>query len=166
MINIHASVIMTATLLIAPVALATDIECTAFKRKKPVVVTLDPATVYIVDGDTIRERDECAALWRLSDIDAPETELQKIERQPERDLGIKATARLTILVRRAKTVEFRYSGKPGGHNRPSGKLMVDGRSAGSILKSEGLACQNSQEMKHDWCATPPRCLAQPKHAEP
>ena len=129
------------------------------------VLKLDPATVYVRDGDTIEERKGCKPGLRLSDVDAPETQKKLVHCQPERDRGEKATVRLTELIREAKTVEFQYSGKSGGWERGSGKLIIDGKSAGDILKKEGLGCRRTDEMEHDWCVTPPKCDARPKHAE-
>lgn len=153
------------TLIIAAPTTAAETACTGLKLGEVTVLQLTPNAVYVIDGDTIRERFNCQTELRLSDVDAPELKPEKKRKYcvAEKDFALKASMRLTELIRKAKSLQFESSGRIGGYNRALGKLIIDGNSAGQILRNEGLGCMNTQEIKHDWCVSPPKCEAGPKH---
>jgi endonuclease YncB( thermonuclease family) len=101
----------------------------------------------IVDGDTIRVG--TAERTRLVGFNAPETDPAQVRCAAERPLGVRATARLQVLVLRARAVDLtmvRCSCPPSTEGTPAcnagrscGVLRVDGRDVGPILISEGLA---------------------------
>jgi endonuclease YncB( thermonuclease family) len=132
--------------------------CTGF-TKVPSVLRLDPATVFVVDGDTIREHRDCAINLRFNDIDAPDR--QGHEKCPDEGaLGDKSYERLLFLVRGAKTAAFHTSGEKDKWGRPLGQLFLDGKPVGQRLVSERLACVSKNGKKENWCAKPMRCSAE------
>jgi len=100
----------------------------------------------LVDADTGWER---GVKWRLLDIDAPE--ISKPECWQEFTLGNRATKRLQQLM--AKGYRLADSGKA---DRTSDKralvrvILADGRDAGRVLISEGLA-QPWPNRGNRWC---------------
>lgn len=102
--------------------------------------------VRIIDGDTVDIRGMTANV-RLVGFNAPET--WRPSCSEERQVGERATARLSQLVSGAATIEFRRLAcacRPGtkgtdrcNFGRLCGSLIVDGRDVGSTLIGEGLA---------------------------
>ena len=100
----------------------------------------------LVDADTGWER---GVKWRLLDIDAPE--ISKPECRREAEIGNQATRRLQQLMARGYTLK-----DSGRKDRTSDKralvrvVLPDGRDAGQVLISEGLA-QPWPNRGNMWC---------------
>ncbi|MEF2073652.1 thermonuclease family protein [Consotaella aegiceratis] len=87
----------------------------------------------IVDGDTGWE---LGVKWRMLDIDTPE--LSKPECGAEKRKAEEARDRLRALM--AGGYEIEWSGKKGSYGRDLARVRLsDGRDAGDVLISEGLA---------------------------
>lgn len=119
----------------------------------PAVVQVTPpdqglraSDVRIIDGDTVDIRGLPANV-RLVGFNAPET--WRPSCSAERQVGERATARLSQLVRNAASIEFERvacSCRPGtegtdqcNFGRLCGSLFVDGQDVGRTLIGEGLA---------------------------
>lgn len=106
--------------------------------------------IVVIDGDTV-ERD--GVRWRLSGIDAPE--IHGARCAPERQLGIKAAARLIGLLE-ARGGRLIESGREK-YGRTLGRLIIGWPSAGEepwadIAIREGLAVAwDGKGRRHDWC---------------
>lgn len=108
--------------------------------------TLRASDVRVIDGDTVDIRGQDANV-RLVGFNAPET--WKPSCNSEREVGQRATARLTALVRGAQSIEFRRvacscrRGTEGtdqcNFGRQCGLLFVDGVDVGTTLIGERLA---------------------------
>ena len=108
--------------------------------------TLRSNDVRIIDGDTVDIRGLPANV-RLVGFNAPET--WRPSCTAERQVGERATARLSQLVRNATSIEFERvacSCRPGtegtdrcNFGRLCGSLFVDGQDVGRTLIGEGLA---------------------------
>jgi len=108
--------------------------------------TLRTSDVRIIDGDTVDIRGLPANV-RLVGFNAPET--WRPSCTAERQVGERATARLSQLVRNAVSIEFERvacSCRPGtegtdrcNFGRLCGSLIVDGQDVGRTLIGEGLA---------------------------
>lgn len=100
----------------------------------------------VIDGDTIRIGGETI---RMMDIDAPETRNAKCPAELER--GTLATRRLIEILNAGQvSVAKRGSRDIDRYGRSLRIVMVDGRSAGDILVSEGLARTWSGK-RRPWC---------------
>lgn len=107
---------------------------------------LRASDVRIIDGDTINVRGITPNV-RLVGFNAPET--WRPSCTAERQVGERATARLSQLVRNAASIEFERvacSCRPGtegtdqcNFGRLCGSLLVDGQDVGRTLIGEGLA---------------------------
>ena len=107
---------------------------------------LRASDVRIIDGDTINVRGITPNV-RLVGFNAPET--WRPSCTAERQVGERATARLSQLVRNAASIEFERvacSCRPGtegtdrcNFGRLCGSLFVDGQDVGRTLIGEGLA---------------------------
>jgi len=107
---------------------------------------LRASDVRIIDGDTINVRGITPNV-RLVGFNAPET--WRPSCTAERQIGERATARLSQLVRNAASIEFERvacSCRPGtegtdqcNFGRLCGSLVVDGQDVGRTLIGEGLA---------------------------
>ncbi|WP_340584107.1 thermonuclease family protein [Brucella pseudintermedia] len=113
---------------------------TTVQAKLPIVGTplartaIDSKRVYVYDGDTIiidRQR------MRLVGIDAPEFSEPRCD--AERTTGYAARDRLRDLIARSVMIEIADRGERDKYSRPLVRLFVDGRDAGDLLMSEGLA---------------------------
>jgi endonuclease YncB( thermonuclease family) len=108
--------------------------------------TLRSSDVRIIDGDTVDIRGLPANV-RLVGFNAPET--WRPSCAAERQVGERATVRLSQLVRNAASIEFERvacSCRPGtegtdrcNFGRLCGSLFVDGQDVGRTLIGEGLA---------------------------
>ncbi len=107
---------------------------------------LQASDVRIIDGDTVNIRGITPNV-RLVGFNAPET--WRPSCTAERQVGERATARLSQLVRNAASIEFERvacSCRPGtegtdrcNFGRLCGSLFVDGQDVGRTLIGEGLA---------------------------
>ena len=106
---------------------------------------IDPADIFIVDGDTVRIHNQYPNV-RLVGLNAPET--RNASCPAEAELGAKATQRLRELIRGGR-LDFEYvrcscrEGTQGtsacNWGRSCGSLRANGRDVGTILIEEGLA---------------------------
>jgi endonuclease YncB( thermonuclease family) len=107
---------------------------------------ITPAEITIVDGDTIKAHGDT---YRLVDFDTPEI---RHPRRPvpahERELGLKASARLNELINganldlreiRCSCPESAIGTKWCNAGRKCGLLTVHGENVGAVLIREGLA---------------------------
>lgn len=100
----------------------------------------------VVDSDTIRLQ---GVKIRLEDIDAPE--VRDFKCASEKALGDRATRRLVEVLNSGKIAAVKVGSRD--EDRSGRKLrvvQVDGRSAGAILVSEGLARKWSGK-RRPWC---------------
>ncbi|WP_227271214.1 thermonuclease family protein [Roseobacter weihaiensis] len=105
-----------------------------------------PDPIVVVDGDTIKTREH--GRMRIEGIDAPEMR-HRADCLPELLLAEKSKARLESLLSGGVVVEF--TGRRDGWNRPLVRLRLpDGRLAGQVLISEGLAITWSGS-PGEWC---------------
>jgi endonuclease YncB( thermonuclease family) len=100
----------------------------------------------VVDGDTV---------WldgtkiRLVDIDAPEVEHYKCP--AEKALGDRATRRLVEILNSGDVTVVKQGGRDEDqYHRKLRIVLVNGRSAGSVLVSEGLA-RPWEGKRRPWC---------------
>lgn len=104
------------------------------------------ATLIVVDGDTLRDP-VSAVRMRMAGHDSPERG-HLADCVAEAAMAPVASARLADLLPGAR-VEF--IGKVDRYNRPLIVLRLpDGRTAGQVLISEGLAVPWAGR-QHDWC---------------
>lgn len=105
------------------------------------------SSTCVIDGDTIRIRGETI---RMMDIDAPETRQAKCASELER--GNRATQRLIQLLNSGQvSVVRRGSRDVDQYGRSLRIVQVNGRSAGDVLVSEGLARKWSGQ-RRPWCS--------------
>ena len=106
-----------------------------------------PEDIAVLDGDTIRIRTSAPSI-RLVGFNAPETKRGKFACEAERQLGIRASARLRELVKGGNLdFEFVACSCPAGtegrrscnYGRKCGTLKSNGRDVGEILIEEKLA---------------------------
>lgn len=100
----------------------------------------------VIDGDTIKIAGETI---RMLDIDAPETRNAQCAAELER--GNRATRRLIEILNSGQvSVVKRGSRDVDRYGRSLRIVMINGRSAGDILVSEGLARKWSGQ-RRPWC---------------
>jgi micrococcal nuclease len=102
--------------------------------------------IGVVDGDTV---DHGWWRWRIEGIDAPE--IRNARCPEERALGIRARDRLKSLT---ATPGAQISGRWSldRYHRRLGRLRLpDGRDAGDVLVSEGLARPYDGGARAGWC---------------
>jgi endonuclease YncB( thermonuclease family) len=102
-------------------------------------------TNCVVDGDTIWLQGENI---RISDIDAPET--HEYGCQAEKELGDRATQRLLELVNGGLITLQGIDRDTDTYGRKLRLVLVDGKSVGDTLVSEGLA-RYYEGGKRPWC---------------
>ncbi len=108
--------------------------------------TVDPAAVYVVDGDTIRMDGDS---WRLVGLDTPETYEPGCDF--ELALGQAATARLRGLMASGRVVEvIRLPGRDR-FDRGLARLFIGGEDIADILVREGLARPYEGGRRLGWC---------------
>ena len=113
--------------------------------------------VRIVDGDTfdVRFRDGRTERVRLEAargvwIDAPETG-DRAKCQRERELGAKATERVTTLLQ-AREVDIAAKAARDRYGRTVARVTLGGRDLGGMLVAEGIArTYTAAGKKPDWC---------------
>ncbi|WP_129793409.1 thermonuclease family protein [Sphingosinicella sp. CPCC 101087] len=116
-------------------------------RPAPVGARIDPATVRVVDGDTL---DVAGMRVRIADIDTPEIFSPRCPREAE--LGARATRRLRALVDEGP---FELVAIARDEDRYGRKLRIatrGGRSLGDRLVAEGLARTYDGGPRKGWCA--------------
>jgi micrococcal nuclease len=109
-------------------------------------VSLHPAPIIAIDGDTIRRGSE---RYRLVGIDAPEIRTAKCD--AERVLGRTAKAWLQFAIWRTSRVEIVATGARDKYGRQLARLMLDSRDAGELLTARGLARQYDGGARRGWC---------------
>lgn len=108
--------------------------------------TINPASVYVVDGDTIRMDGDS---WRLVGFDTPETYEPRCDF--ELALGQAATARLRALMASGRVVEvIRLPGRDR-FDRGLARLFIGGKNIADILIGEGLARAYDGGRRQSWC---------------
>ena len=129
-------------------------------------MAIGPGDVVVVDGDTIhlRGREENT---RLIGFNAPESEKRRAMCEAERNLGIKASARLEAIVAAGRLTfeDVQCSCRPGTHGtracnngRSCGTLRASGMDVGEMLIGEGLAvpftcgATRCPKLPQPWCS--------------
>jgi len=107
---------------------------------------LDPAAVYVIDGDTISLNGRSV---RLVGFDTPET--HEPECAYERALAERATHRLEELVRSGAVIELLVLPGLDKYDRRLGRLLVANRDVGEILTAEGFARPYDGGHREGWC---------------
>lgn len=108
-----------------------------------------------IDGDSIKcdgvnMRDMGDGAPFESGYDAPET--RKAKCPTEKALGAAARKRLAQLLKTPGVMVYDSGQKDGRYKRPLVWVMLpDGRSAGSVMISEGLARAWTPDYKPTWC---------------
>lgn len=99
----------------------------------------------VVDGDTIWFR---GVKIRIAEIDAPETHEPRCA--SERSLGNRATSRLLQLLENGAITLQSIGRDQDRYGRKLRLVLVDGRSVGDVLVSEGLA-RYYNGRRRAWC---------------
>lgn len=105
-----------------------------------------PATVRVIDGDTIDVRGE---LYRLVGFDTPETWEPRCAY--ERALGETATARLVELVGSGGLVELIVLPGRDRYDRGLARLFIGGADVKDMLIAKGLARTYNGGRRAKWC---------------
>jgi micrococcal nuclease len=103
---------------------------------------------WVLDGDTIKDR-KTGVRYRLANIDAPETG-DNARCFPERVKGEEAQREAIRIVRTARVVEARLTGRTDIHGRTLALIVADGRDLGGLLIKAGLARAWSGQRER-WC---------------
>ena len=112
----------------------------------PELLRVESASVYSIDGDTIKIAGEN---YRLTGYDTPETYRSKCA--AEKVLGNKATARLRVLIASVDMVTLEVEYETDKYNRKLARLFVGNRDVGNILIGEGLARPYFGGKRQSWC---------------
>ena len=98
-------------------------------RRAHVRVPVDPRTVWVDDGDTIRISwpDEPAERVRMLGIDAPEVANRRHPDRQGQDYGEEAKAFARRVILGASRLELIRAARPDRYDRTLGYLFVDGR---------------------------------------
>ncbi|AQZ54251.1 thermonuclease family protein [Martelella mediterranea] len=124
----------------------------ADRYAKQTTMVTSAGQIYVYDGDTIKIDGQ---RMRLLDVDTPE--ISKPRCSYEEKVGYQARDRLRDLIGQAGTVEIIDSGTTDKYGRNLIHVEVDGRDAGKILVSEGLALRYRggsaawRERQRHWC---------------
>lgn len=115
------------------------------------------ASLIVVDGDTIKCDDQNMRLLGggvpfKSGVDAPEMG-KRAKCEFERDLALKSKARLKeLLLAGVPRIEDSGTRDRTQSRRPLVNIYLpDGREAGQVLMSEGLARKWRPKHRNDWC---------------
>lgn len=107
---------------------------------------VEPSSIYVVDGDTVRVG---ADSLRLIGLDTPETYEPRCDY--ELALGQAATARLRELIVRGDGVDLIVLPGRDRYDRGLAQLFVGGKNIADILISEGLARPYVGGRRLGWC---------------
>ena len=118
----------------------------AFLSCAPTGTTINAASIYVVDGDTIKINEQS---YRLLGYDTPET--YRADCPEEKALGMAATKRLRDLIDAAQTVTLDTTGKPDKYRRVLAHLNLDGVDVGQSLIGENLAVPYDGGKRISWC---------------
>lgn len=103
--------------------------------------------IVVIDGDTV---DRGVARYRLVGFDAPE--IRQAQCPEERTLGLAAARRLRELVASGKAQLVPDRRQRDKYGRGLARLVIDGRDAGELLISEGLARPyDGRSRRQSWC---------------
>ncbi|OJW10570.1 MAG: hypothetical protein BGO49_22905 [Planctomycetales bacterium 71-10] len=104
-------------------------------------VAVDPKTVWVDDGDTIRIRwpDAPAERVRMLGIDAPEVANRRYPDRKEQDHGAEAQAFARRVVLGARRLELLRARRPDRYGRTLGYLFVDGRNFSAMAVEAHMA---------------------------
>lgn len=108
--------------------------------------TINPRSIYVIDGDTI---DIGAERFRLVGFDTPETYHPQCAY--EKALGDQATARLKQLINSLSVIELVVQPGRDRYGRGLARLFVGGTDVGSVLVNEGLARPYKGGRRAGWC---------------
>ena len=111
-----------------------------------VAETISPASIYVIDGDTI---DVGGNRFRLVGLDTPET--YRAQCDYELALGHAATARLVELVGSGSVLDLAVLPGRDKYDRGLARFFVGGRNVAEILTSEGLARAYEGGRRQSWC---------------
>jgi endonuclease YncB( thermonuclease family) len=113
--------------------------------------------IRVIDGDTVKTNDYKASI-RLDGIDAPEIHKNVktgYKCEEERELGLRAKARLEELLAPPHKVVVERTGKFDQYGRRLTRIKSDGKNVNITLVDEGLArVWDGEGPRPDWCATP------------
>lgn len=110
---------------------------------------INPASISVTDGDTIRIADERI---RIMGMDTPEKgHLAKCTY--ERELAKQASARLRQIIDQGN-IEIERDGTDR-YRRTLARVYSDGRDVAGIMIAEGLARPYEGGRREGWCATAP-----------
>ncbi|MGH1416327.1 MAG: thermonuclease family protein [Pelagimonas sp.] len=107
---------------------------------------LQPASIYVVDGDTI---DVAGKRFRLVDFDTPETYEPQCDN--ELALGNAATKRLRDLVESGQPLDLVILPGLDDYDRNLARFYVGGKNLADILTAEGLARAYQGGRRQSWC---------------
>lgn len=103
--------------------------------------------IVVIDGDTV---DRGVVRYRLVGFDAPE--IRQAQCPEERTSGLAAARRLRELVASGRTQLVPDHRQRDKYGRGLARLVIDGRDAGELLISEGLARPyDGRSRRQSWC---------------
>lgn len=107
---------------------------------------LQPASIYVLDGDTI---DVAGKRFRLVGFDTPETYEPQCDN--ELALGNAATKRLRDLVESGQPLDLVILPGLDDYDRNLARFYVGGKNLADILTAEGLARAYQGGRRQSWC---------------
>ncbi|WP_176832951.1 thermonuclease family protein [Celeribacter baekdonensis] len=107
---------------------------------------INPASVYVIDGDTI---DLGGERFRLVGLDTPET--YNPQCAYEKALGDEATRRLRELIGSGELVELIVLPGRDRYDRGLARLYIGRADVADILIGEGLAREYNGGRRQGWC---------------
>jgi micrococcal nuclease len=110
----------------------------------PVVLT----RFWVVDGDTVQDN-ATKTIYRLQNIDCPETD-ERAKCYRERKQGERAKFEAVRLLKGAKAVIVRPTGKIDPYGRSIAAIDVDGLDFGQLMIDRGFA-RPWRGVREDWC---------------
>ena len=146
---------MRSRSIFTPIILTGVLVFSIYTILKPIETnTVSVTDIYVVDGDTLRYRNEPI---RLAGFNTPET--RGAECDDERDAGIAAKGRLQDLLTNADEialeVRLNNSGAPvqDKYRRQIARLILDGTDVADILIPEGHAEPYDGGVRRNWCGS-------------
>lgn len=103
---------------------------------------------WVVDGDTIQDN-ATRTVYRLENIDCPETD-DRAKCFRERKQGERAKFEAVRLLKGAKTITVRPTGKVDQYGRSIATIYVDGQDFGELMIARGFA-RPWRGVREDWC---------------